>query len=427
MTSYVQVFMTSETALENKVKKKLWHFPWGYRESFLVAFEILLFGMIIEVINRGHGISKLVFPVNIFIGLALIAAVLITGTQFKRQAVVRWLSSVPAAVSSISLFAFLVLLQGFIPQNQSSKPDILTLLGLDHVKNSWVFAISGIYLLTALGLVIIRKSIPFRKINLPFLLNHLGLWIAVAAGSLGSGDLLSLSIYLQEGDPLTCFAYDRENNAHTLPFSIKLTSFDINYFPPDLVLLNAETGTIINGDKQPLTEVEVGKEFWYKDWQIRIEDFLEAVYYMEGNYYEKDTLGSAPAARVSAINKNTGENIAGWVSCGSDQMAHSFLTLGNDCIVAMTIPEPQKYSSQVIIKKIDGDTDTTRIEVNKPCRLKSWRLYQMSYDEKKGKWSEYSIIEAVKDPWLPLVYFGIFLMMGGAVYLFWTGRNMNNK
>ena len=139
---------------------KLWHFPWGYRESFLVALEIMLFGMIVEVLTRGKGISQLAFPVNIFIGIALITTLLITGTQFRKQAIVRWLSSIPAAVSSISLFAFFVLLQGFIPQGQSGKPEILTLLGLDHVKNSWIFAISGVYLLTTLGSVIIRKSIP---------------------------------------------------------------------------------------------------------------------------------------------------------------------------------------------------------------------------------------------------------------------------
>ena len=39
-----------------------------------------------------------------------------------------------------------------------------------------------------------------------------------------------------------------------------------------------------------------------------------------------------------------------------------------------------------------------------------WKLYQVSYDVRKGKWSEYTIIEAVKDPWLPLVYIGFYML-----------------
>jgi hypothetical protein len=39
-----------------------------------------------------------------------------------------------------------------------------------------------------------------------------------------------------------------------------------------------------------------------------------------------------------------------------------------------------------------------------------------------GKWSTESYVELVKDPWLPAVYVGIFMIMAGALYLFWMGR-----
>jgi hypothetical protein len=35
-----------------------------------------------------------------------------------------------------------------------------------------------------------------------------------------------------------------------------------------------------------------------------------------------------------------------------------------------------------------------------------------------GKWSEVSVFELVRDPWLPAVYTGIFLMLAGAACLF---------
>jgi hypothetical protein len=35
-----------------------------------------------------------------------------------------------------------------------------------------------------------------------------------------------------------------------------------------------------------------------------------------------------------------------------------------------------------------------------------------------GKWSRTSTFELVRDPWLPVVYTGITMMLLGAVYLF---------
>jgi len=54
--------------------------------------------------------------------------------------------------------------------------------------------------------------------------------------------------------------------------------------------------------------------------------------------------------------------------------------------------------------------------------IKGWKIYQVSYDQSKGKWSSLSILEAVNDPWLPAVYTGFFMMMAGAVLLFWLGK-----
>lgn len=42
----------------------------------------------------------------------------------------------------------------------------------------------------------------------------------------------------------------------------------------------------------------------------------------------------------------------------------------------------------------------------------------MSYDETKGKWSRMSVFELVRDPWLPIVYTGILMMIAGAIGLF---------
>jgi cytochrome c biogenesis protein ResB len=86
-------------------------------------------------------------------------------------------------------------------------------------------------------------------------------------------------------------------------------------------------------------------------------------------------------------------------------------------------PEPKRFTSTI---EINSDNKTTKLQlaVNKPHNIQGWKLYQMSYDVEKGKSSQISVLEAVKDPWLPLVYTGFFLVLAGSVYLFWKGRNL---
>ena len=67
----------------------------------------------------------------------------------------------------------------------------------------------------------------------------------------------------------------------------------------------------------------------------------------------------------------------------------------------------------------------TTVEVNKPFHIDGWTIYQTRYNTEMGRWSELSILELVHDPWLPLVYIGIFLMMAGAVFLFVSGKPKN--
>lgn len=46
------------------------------------------------------------------------------------------------------------------------------------------------------------------------------------------------------------------------------------------------------------------------------------------------------------------------------------------------------------------------------------KIYQLSYDTSMGRWSETSVLELVRDPWLPFVYVGLGMMMLGAVFMF---------
>ena len=79
---------------------------------------------------------------------------------------------------------------------------------------------------------------------------------------------------------------------------------------------------------------------------------------------------------------------------------------------------PKRFASEILILTKKNEELGATVEVNKPVSVNGWKIYQNSYDTRMGAKSRMSILELVRDPWLPLVYSGIYLMLGGAFLLF---------
>ena len=82
---------------------------------------------------------------------------------------------------------------------------------------------------------------------------------------------------------------------------------------------------------------------------------------------------------------------------------------------------PKRFASDVQILTQSRKNIQATIEVNKPIEVDGWKIYQYGYDTSMGAMSNTSILELVSDPWLPLVYTGIYMMLGGALCMFIFG------
>ena len=85
---------------------------------------------------------------------------------------------------------------------------------------------------------------------------------------------------------------------------------------------------------------------------------------------------------------------------------------------------PKRFASDIQILTKTGKNIQTTVEVNKPVEVDGWKIYQYGYDTQMGAMSQYSILELVSDPWLPLVYTGIYMMLAGAVCMFLKGKRV---
>ena len=83
---------------------------------------------------------------------------------------------------------------------------------------------------------------------------------------------------------------------------------------------------------------------------------------------------------------------------------------------------PKRFASDIQIQTKTGKNIRTTVEVNKPVEVEGWKIYQYGYDTQMGAMSQTSILELVSDPWLPWVYTGIYMMLGGAVCMFVFGN-----
>ena len=88
---------------------------------------------------------------------------------------------------------------------------------------------------------------------------------------------------------------------------------------------------------------------------------------------------------------------------------------------------PKRFASDIIIDTKNGDSLQATVDVNKPVEVRGWKIYQYGYDTTKGAESELSILELVRDPWLPYVYTGIYMMLFGALTMFIFGVRRNKQ
>ena len=84
---------------------------------------------------------------------------------------------------------------------------------------------------------------------------------------------------------------------------------------------------------------------------------------------------------------------------------------------------PKRFASEVMVRSKSGEIIPAVIEVNKPLKVDGWKMYQYDYDSEAGAESTISVLQLVRDPWLPLVYAGIFMMIAGAFLMMIIGFN----
>ena len=375
----------------------------------VIAVGLLLVGGLLQLTLGAIDWQLLSSPVNLILLLIILLALGVSYALRKRIYAVAWAMTQYAAVPAIVCGVAVTLVMG--------------LTGWDAMLQSWPLVLSYAWMMAIVGWVAIDRAVRLctgrsvrqsRIVTFTSLLNHAGLFLAMVCGTLGNADMQRLHMTVRVGHPER-FAVDvmGQGLVHPLPLSIQLHRFTIDQYPPQYAIIDNATGQVLAD----------------APWQVAQDTLLEfSTPRTVGDGYEASgQVGACTAAFVtatplaeaeaSAMTEATAQ-VQGWVSCGSFMHPYSVLPLTGQHSLVMLEPEPRRYASEVTVSTADGQTVDAVIEVNRPLEVDGWKVYQLSYDQTLGRWSDVSVFELVRDPWLPWVYAGIYMLLAGAVLTF---------
>ena len=286
--------------------------PWKMKEGFAIGIGLIAVGVVLQLAVGPVAWGAFAWPINGVIMAAFLAVIALTYILRKRVYALLFLGTNHVAIPAMALAVVLTIVMGLTIQSPDGR-------WFSNMLSFWPFVLVYMLIALILGQVIINRAMHFKwKRDIPFMLNHLGLFLAMTTATLGNADVQRLRMIATEGQP-EWRAVAENGLVKTMPMSIELKKF-----------------------------------------------IMET--YDDGS--------------------------------------------------------PKRYASVLKIAEKQGEEFEATIDVNKPIVVDGWKIYQYGYDTSMGAESKISILELVSDPWLPLVYAGIFMMLGGAVCMFAFGKKV---
>lgn len=417
----------------------MWNKPWSLKEGFIIGAGLLVTGLMLQLSVGPVDWQAFAFPVNVITLAVFLALIAVVYALRPRVYGFRYLTTFTAAVPALIYAVILTATMGLTKQLPSgpfmlAEPSLADTVGITRMLSFWPFILIYVWMTLLLGQVIIHRLLhlhpkrAFWTRDIPFLMNHLGLFITIVTATLGNADMQRLKMTISQEAP-EWRAVDDRGEMHELPIAIQLKQFTIDEYPPKLILIDNNTGNAVDGQQaetllidSTFTEGQLG------DWRIRLVkklDYAAPVLQEDSTYFEEWMQTGAVSAvcveadwHPSTPAKRPYLKKSGWITSGSYMFPYQMLKIDQQVSLAMMPREPQRYISRVEILTESGKDIETNILVNKPFSIDGWKIYQLNYDTQKGRWSEISILELVSDPWLPFVYTGIYMMLLGTVLMF---------
>ena len=397
---------------------------WKMKEGFVFGAGLILVGLALQFSVGPIHWSDFAFPINLIFLIVFLLILVLAYWLRRRVRLFSFLLTAEAAVPTLIYAAALTVVMGLTRQ-VSAHERAIDPIGLTQMLSFWPFVLVYLLLASIVGLITLRQILHFRLQELPSLLSHVGLFLVIVTATLGSADMERVKLTATTDMPE--WRATHEQGFVELPLAIQLEKFTIDEYPPKLLIINSQTGKSVPAKNPEIALIDKHfREGNILKWRIRVLKNLPlaapVVTSDTTKYVEWQSSGAVTALLVEAQRMKDGRAVGpptvGWVTCGSYLFPFQELKLTKQLSLVMARREPERYASRIHVYTESQKNIVATVEVNKPVSVDGWRIYQLSYDEAMGRWSETSTFELVKDPWLPAVYVGIYMLLAGAILTF---------
>jgi len=359
-----------------------------YKEAFVGCGCLFMAAALVQLAVGDFDNSFLKYPWGVVLSLAYIYGIACLHYFSERHAFLRRLYDHPACVAALTALLGLVLAFGLIRQDGSGD-GLAGMLGLTRMTQSWVFVTALFSFTTILGLALVGQLVHLNKNRWASALCHLCVFVVLVAGLFGSADKERVVVHAVAGEPVHTGV--AAGTAYHLPFVLTLQEFVLEAYPPTVCLWDRQQDVLGEGLAVDRRTGRLG------DWQVELVEVLDMAMPDSASFKPLKHVGAVPAVRVRAMRGS--EQHEGWVSCGSFVVRPVVLELDARYALCMPVPTAKNYLSRIRVTDGRGGERVAEVAVNHPARVDGWRIYQQGYDTERGRWSAYSILECVRDPW----------------------------
>ena len=245
----------------------MWNKPWTMKEGFLIGGGLFFAGLMLQLSVGPVLWDAFAWPAN---GLVLSSFfVMLTAMVYLRKKVYafQWMTTYQAAIPAMVYAVVLTIIMGVTRQQVNGT-------WLNNMLSFWPFVLIYVYLTVILGLTIHRRLRRlFRgqgsmKHDIPFMLNHLGLFIALTTATLGSADIQRVKMITTIGEP-EWRAMEQSGAIKEMEIAIELKKFIMETYDNGAPKRFAsEIQILTKSGKNIETIVEVNKPYEVDGWKI---------------------------------------------------------------------------------------------------------------------------------------------------------------
>lgn len=203
------------------------------------------------------------WPVNLIVLVLLLAAIGIMFLLRRKVYAFEWLMHAGAAVPCLVYAAALTILMGLLPQVRTGGVPWLS-----QMLRFWPFVLIWTWMMLISALAALNHIFRWKMKEIPFILNHLGVVVAIVAATLGNADIQSLQMTVFTDEP-EWRAVDDAGTLHEPGLAIELHKFTLEEYEDGTPKRFASDITVYTEDGKTIPgTVEVNKPLKVNGWKI---------------------------------------------------------------------------------------------------------------------------------------------------------------